>query len=205
MRSWLGPNLIWLVSFQEEQRHTEKTGMWKWGQRLEWCFHVPGSTWDHQRLEEEGKDPSPEATEGNWPCWHPDLGLSSSKTLRKQRSVVLSQPLYGVLTAALGNKHSLCLGWLCPPVHHHIALLVNTCQFSSVAQLCPTLQPHGLQHARLPCATPPPRDCSDLCPLSWLCHPTILSLTSPSPPAFKFPSLRVFSNGSVFHIRWSKS
>ena len=46
-------------------------------------------------------------------------------------------------------------------------------QFSSVAQLCPTLQPHGLQHARPPCPSPTPRVYSNSCPLSWWCHPTI--------------------------------
>ena len=29
-------------------------------------------------------------------------------------------------------------------------------------------------------------------------------LSSPSPPAFIFPSIRVFSNESVLHIRWPK-
>ena len=46
-------------------------------------------------------------------------------------------------------------------------------QFSSVTQLCPTLQPHGLQHARPPCPSPTPRVYSNSCPLSWWCHPTI--------------------------------
>ena len=32
-------------------------------------------------------------------------------------------------------------------------------QFSSVAQSCPTLRPHGLQHARLPCPSPTPGAC----------------------------------------------
>ena len=36
-------------------------------------------------------------------------------------------------------------------------------------------QPHGLQHARLPCLSPTPGDCSDSCPLSWWCYPTISS------------------------------
>ena len=36
-----------------------------------------------------------------------------------------------------------------------------------------SLQPHGLQHARLPCPSPAPRACSNSCPLSWWCHPTI--------------------------------
>ena len=38
-----------------------------------------------------------------------------------------------------------------------------------------SLRPHGLQHARLLCPSPSPRVCSNSCPLSWWCHPTILS------------------------------
>ena len=47
----------------------------------------------------------------------------------------------------------------------------------SVAQSCPTLQPHRLQRARLPSpeASPSPRACSDSRVLSQSCHPTILS------------------------------
>ena len=37
-----------------------------------------------------------------------------------------------------------------------------------------SLRPHRLHHARLPCPSPSPRVCSDSCPLSWWCHPTIL-------------------------------
>ena len=48
--------------------------------------------------------------------------------------------------------------------------------FSSVTQSCPTLQPHGLQHTRLPYhPSPTPRAYSVSCPLSRWCHPTILS------------------------------
>ena len=42
----------------------------------------------------------------------------------------------------------------------------SSVQFSSVAQLCSTLRPHGLQHARPPCSSPFPRPCSNSCPLS---------------------------------------
>ena len=35
----------------------------------------------------------------------------------------------------------------------------------SVATSCPTLWPHDLQHARLPCPSPSPRVCSNSCPL----------------------------------------
>ena len=47
-----------------------------------------------------------------------------------------------------------------------------------------SLQPHGLQHARLPCPSPTPGACANSCPLSRWCHPTIYPLLSPSPPAF---------------------
>ena len=42
------------------------------------------------------------------------------------------------------------------------------------------LWPHGLQHARLPCLSPSPRACSNSCPLSQWCHPTISSPVTPS-------------------------
>ena len=38
-----------------------------------------------------------------------------------------------------------------------------------------SLRPHWLQHARLPCPLPTPRACSNPCPLSQWCHPTISS------------------------------
>ena len=37
-----------------------------------------------------------------------------------------------------------------------------------------SLRPHGLQHAGPPCPSPSPRACSESCPLSQWCHPTIL-------------------------------
>ena len=67
-----------------------------------------------------------------------------------------------------------------------------------------SLRPHGLQHTRLPCTSLSPRACSNSCPSSQWCHPTISS----SPPVLLLPSvflsIRVFSNESVLHIRWPK-
>ena len=42
-----------------------------------------------------------------------------------------------------------------------------------------SLQPHGLQHARLPCPSPTPGAYSNSCPLSQWCHPTISSSVVP--------------------------
>ena len=48
-------------------------------------------------------------------------------------------------------------------------------QFSTAAQSCSTLQPYGLQDARLPYPSLSPGVHSSSCPLSWWCHPTISS------------------------------
>ena len=42
-----------------------------------------------------------------------------------------------------------------------------------------SFQPHGLQHARPPCPSPAPGVYSNLCPLSWWCHPAISSSIVP--------------------------
>ena len=42
-----------------------------------------------------------------------------------------------------------------------------------------SLQPHGLQHTRLPCPWPAPGACSNSCLLSQWCHPTISSFVIP--------------------------
>ena len=52
-------------------------------------------------------------------------------------------------------------------------------QFSSVAQLCPTLRPHELQHTRPPCPSPTPGVYPNPCPSSWWCHPTFSSSVVP--------------------------
>ena len=80
---------------------------------------------------------------------------------------------------------------------------ISSIQFSH-SVVSDSLGPNGLQHARLPCPSPTPGAYSNSCPLSQWCHPTISSsrplLLLPS----IFPSIRVFSNESVLHIRWPK-
>ena len=49
----------------------------------------------------------------------------------------------------------------------------------SCSVMSDSLQPHGLQHARLPCPSPSPGACSNSCPLSLGCHPIILSSVVP--------------------------
>ena len=77
-------------------------------------------------------------------------------------------------------------------------------QFSSVAQSCLTLcdPMDWLQHARLPCPPLSSGVCSDSCPLSWWCCPTISSssaLFSFCPQSFpasgSFPMSQFFASG----------
>ena len=68
-----------------------------------------------------------------------------------------------------------------------------------------SLWSYGVQHARPPCASPTPEACSDSCPSSWWCLPTI---SFPCHPLLLlpsiFPSIRIFSNESVICVRWPK-
>ena len=71
-----------------------------------------------------------------------------------------------------------------------ISLVIwSYCCCCSIARLYPTMQPHGLQHTRPPYLSPSPRACSNSCPLSQWCHPTILSSVVPFPSCpQKFPA-----------------
>ena len=67
-----------------------------------------------------------------------------------------------------------------------------------------SLWPHELQHARLPCPSPSPGVCSESCPLSQWCHPTISSCRPLLLLLQISPSISVFSNELALCIRWSK-
>ena len=51
---------------------------------------------------------------------------------------------------------------------------IGSVQFSC-SVMSNSLQPHGLQYARLPYPSPTPGACSNSCPSSWWCYPTISS------------------------------
>jgi len=74
-------------------------------------------------------------------------------------------------------------------------------------------QPHGLQHARLPCPSLSPRACSNSRPLSQWCHPTISSFVIPLssclqsfPASGSFPmSQLIASDGQSIRASTSES
>ena len=62
-----------------------------------------------------------------------------------------------------------------------------------------SLWPHGLHHARLPCPSPTPGACSNSCPLSWWCHPTISSSVFPFSCCLQsFPASGSFLRSPLF-------
>ena len=68
--------------------------------------------------------------------------------------------------------------------------------------LSSSLQPHGLQHSRLPCPSLSPRVCLNSCLLSRWCHPTISSSVDPFsscpqsfPASGSFPMSQLFTSG----------
>ena len=72
--------------------------------------------------------------------------------------------------------------------HRRGALIWSGLTFSALQFSCSvmsdSLWPHGLQQARPPCPSPTPRVYPNPCPFSRWYHPTISSLSSPSPPTF---------------------
>ena len=78
---------------------------------------------------------------------------------------------------------------------------VQSVQFSH-SVMSDSLQPHGLQHTRLPCPSPTPRACSNSCPSIQWCHPTISSSVVPLsshlqsfPASGYFPMSQFFTSG----------
>ena len=62
-----------------------------------------------------------------------------------------------------------------------------------------SLWPHDLQHVKLLCPSPTPGACSNSCPSSWWCHPTISSSVIPfSSPLQSFPASGSFPISQFF-------
>ena len=80
--------------------------------------------------------------------------------------------------------------------------MFSSVQFSR-SVMSNSLQHHGMQHTSLLWPLLSSGACSNSHPLSQWCHPTISSSCHPLflLPSI-FPSIRVFSYESFFHIRW---
>ena len=110
---------------------------------------------------------------------------------RKQLLALSVYPYRNILNIYKEKSSSPAISW------------ISSVQFSC-SIVSDSLRPHEPQHARPPCPSPTPGVYPNSCPLSRWSHPTVSSchplLLLPS----IFPSIRVFSNESVLHIRWPK-
>ena len=81
----------------------------------------------------------------------------------------------------------------------------------SLQVMSDSLQPHELQHTRLPNPSPSPRVCPSSCPMDWWCHPTISSSATllpfghqSFPASGSFPMSQLFASGAqsigAFHL-----
>ena len=119
-------------------------------------------------------------SEGKW-----DL-----RSWKQQMLTHTSSPLTLKVRSELCGADSFLFQWLC--VYHekwakpeHVYMLkqeISSQELCSHSVVSDSLQPHGLQHVRLPCPWPSPRVCSKSCSLSWSYLLTIsFSPSSPSP------------------------
>ena len=64
-----------------------------------------------------------------------------------------------------------------------------------------SLQPHGLQHSRLPCPSLLTGICSNSCPLNCWCHPTVSSSVVPLSSCLQsFPASGSFAVSQLFPL-----
>ena len=73
----------------------------------------------------------------------------------------------------------------------------SSVQFSC-SVMSSSLQLHGLQHARPLCPSPTPEVYSELCPLSWWCHPAVSSCRVPFSRLQSFPASGAFPMSQFF-------
>ena len=113
---------------------------------------------------------------------------------------------------ALGNGEGLACFSLCDRRVGHdwsdlAAAAAGYNRFSSAHSCLTFCDP--MQHTRLPCPSLAPRACSDSCPSSWWCHPTISSPVTPFssclqsfPVSGFFPVSQFFtSGGQSIHLQ----
>ena len=85
------------------------------------------------------------------------------------------------------------------------ALYLNSLLSFSCSVMSDSLQLHGLQHTRLPCLSfTVSQSVLKLMSIESLMSSNHLILCCPLLPPSIFPSIRVFSNESILHIRWQK-
>ena len=85
------------------------------------------------------------------------------------------------------------------PIHRWMGKSITKQLLFSHSVMSNSLRPHGLRHNSLPCPSPSPWVCSNSCPLSWWCYPTISSSVIPFSSCLQsFPALGSFLMSQLF-------
>ena len=97
-------------------------------------------------------------------------------------------------------KQSMSKSW--KPLDLNTYFVVAVVQSLNQSVMSDSLWLHGLQHTWLSCPSPSSGACSNTCPLSWWCHPTISSSVGPLsshlqsfPASLSFPMSQFFTSG----------
>ena len=120
--------------------------------------------------------------------WHSFYRGRQEEKERQKGRVQPEQPSQG---------HSI---YLFPWCLHFLTFRTDVLLLFSCSGVSDSLWSHGLQYARLTC--PSPGVCSNSCPLTRWCHPTISSFVVPFsclqsfPTSWSFPMSQLFTSGS---------
>ena len=152
------------------------------------------------------------ANYGVYPWWQPERPQLPTVANHTITNILLPDLLWICVKISSGGTRiltGLCIATFISGMAAHVPFITRSAWGSltshpyyrtchdccSVAKLCLTMRPHGLQHARLPCPSRSPWVCSNSCPLSQWCHPTTLSSVVP------FSScLQSFPASGSFHM-----
>ena len=120
--------------------------------------------------------------------------LASSPTHTQQGSQPIVPACVQVKAVFQSRTGFWLLSW-----YWYLCLLSHGSAQSSHSVVSNSLRLHGLQHARFPCQSPTPGACSNSCPSSRWCHPTISSSVVPFSSCLQyFPASRSFPMSQFF-------
>ena len=117
--------------------------------------------------------------------------------------------LCSVLCSSLGergvlgeNGYMWSMAESLPCSSETVTVLLGSCTpvllLFSCSVMSNSLRPHGLQHPKFPCPSPSPGACSNSCPLSRWCHPTISSSVVPFSCLQSLPTSGSFLMSQLF-------
>ena len=158
-----------------------------WDLWKEWTFI--GSSWAHQQFPFFGQKHGNSPFRSTYSPTHSPPGLDktdpTSPSIRGNTWSWSREVGYFIpLTTVIGLNRGVWLKKIQWNSHWNFFWIPSSHLLFCCSVMSNSWWPQGLWHARLPCPSPSPRACSNSCPVSWWCDPTICPLSTSSPPAF---------------------